>query len=71
MDLVYLIFNFLVFDFWLYRSGLLSRKSFKVDVGFNVGFFGSEFSEYEMFDELFGLEEDYFFFFEVCIFGFD
>ena len=47
-------------DSWLYRSGSSSRKSSKADVGLNVGSPGSEFSEYEMFDELLGLQEDHF-----------
>ena len=58
-------------DSWLYRSGSSSRKSSKADVGFNVGSPGSEFSEYEMFDELLGLEEDHFSPPEVHTFGFD
>lgn len=58
-------------DSWQYRSGSSSRKSSKADVGFNVGSPGSEFSEYEMFDELLGLEEDHFSPPEVCKFGFD
>lgn len=68
MDLIFgsLIFESLVvLGLWLNRSGFFNRNSFKVDVGFCVGFFGSEFSEYEMFDELLGLEEDYFFLLEV------
>lgn len=44
-----------------------SRKSSKADMGFNVGSPGSEFSEYEMFDELLGLEEDHFSPPEVCL----
>ena len=58
-------------DSWLYRSDSSSRKSSKADVGFNVGSPGSEFSEYEMFDELLGLEEDHFSPPEVHTFGFD
>lgn len=58
-------------DSWPYRSGSSSRKSSKADVGFNVGSPGSEFSEYEMFDELLGLEEDHFSPPEVHTFGFD
>lgn len=42
------------------RSGSTSRKSSKADVAMYVGSPGSEFSEYEMFDELLGLEEDHF-----------
>ena len=58
-------------DSWLYRSGSSSRKNSKADVGFNVGSPDSEFSEYEMFDELLGLEEDHFSPPEVHTFGFD
>ena len=58
-------------DSWLYRSGSSSRKSSKADVGFNVGSPDSEFSEYEMFDELLGLEEDHFSPPEVHTLGFD
>ena len=47
-------------DSWLYRSGSSSRTNSKPDAGFNVGSPESEFSEYEMFDELLGLEEDHF-----------
>ena len=47
-------------DSWLQRSSSSSRRSSKADVGFNVGSPGSELSEYEMFDELLGLEEDHF-----------
>lgn len=47
-------------DSWLYRSGSSSRKSSKADAGLDVGSPGSEFSEYEMFDELLGLQEDHF-----------
>lgn len=45
---------------WPNRSGSFNRNSSKADVGFCVGSPGSEFSEYEMFDELLGLEEDHF-----------
>ena len=58
-------------DSWLNRSSSSSRKSSKPDVGFNVGSPGSELSEYEMFDELLGLEEDHFSPPEVHTFGFD
>lgn len=71
MDSVYPTSNSSASDSWLYRSGSSSRKSSKADVGFNVGSPGSEFSEYEMFDELLGLEEDHFSPPEVRTFGFD
>ena len=45
---------------WPNRSGSFNRNSSKADAGFCVGSPGSEFSEYEMFDELLGLEEDHF-----------
>ena len=49
-------------DSWPNRSGSSSRKNSKAEstVGLHVGSPGSEFSEYEMFDELLGLEEDHF-----------
>ena len=54
-------------DSWPYKSGSSSRKNSKADMAFSVGSPGSEFSEYEMFDELLGLEEDHFSPPEVCL----
>lgn len=70
MDSVYRTSTFgssVTSDSWPYRSGSSSRKNSKADVGFNVGSPSSEFSEYEMFDELLGLEEDHFSPPEVCL----
>lgn len=45
---------------WPNRSGSFNHNYSKVEAGFSVGSSGSELSEYEMFDELLGLEEDHF-----------
>lgn len=45
---------------WPGRSGFSSRKSSKADVSTGSPSSEGQFSEYEMFDELLGLEEDHF-----------